>query len=146
MPHNDIIIGYIIYCNTSANQAYPEQRIGYNTPTIRSVVNGTTLAATFSTGLNPYTEYNCYVTANTLVGEGSPSMIGTARTDEGGTCALIVFRIITFIHTDLKFSIHQTMHHFISKTGGACTYNKIMQINNTSNLIVIMKCSKSRTS
>ncbi|KAL5497494.1 hypothetical protein EMCRGX_G013970 [Ephydatia muelleri] len=83
MPHNDIIIGYIIYCNTSANQAYPEQRIGLNTPTIRSVVNGTTLAATFSTGLNPYTEYNCYVTANTLVGEGSPSIIGTARTDEG---------------------------------------------------------------
>ena len=72
-----------MYCNTSANQAYPEQVIGPNTPTIISVVNGTTLAITL-TGLNPYTQYSCYVTANTSAGEGSPSVIITARTVEGG--------------------------------------------------------------
>ena len=73
-----------MYCNTSANQAYPEQVIGPNIPTIRSVVNGTTLAVTFNTGLNPYTQYSCYVTANTSTGEGTPSMIVSATTVENG--------------------------------------------------------------
>ena len=73
-----------MYCNTSASQAYPEQMIGStNVPTIISVVNGTTLAVTLS-GLNPYTQYSCYVTANTSAGEGSPSKILTMRTGEGG--------------------------------------------------------------
>ena len=72
-----------MYCNTSANQAYPEQIIGPNAPTIRSVVNGTTLVTTL-TGLYPYTQYNCYVTANTSVGEGIPSISVTARTAEAG--------------------------------------------------------------
>ena len=48
-------------------------------------MNGTTLAVTFNTGLDPYTQYICFVTANTSAGEGSPSMIVTERTVEGGT-------------------------------------------------------------
>ena len=85
IPKNGIIIAYTIYCNTSASQANPEQVIGPNVPTVRSVVNGTTLAVTFSTGLNvPYTQYDCYVTANTSVGEGTPSTIITTRTSESG--------------------------------------------------------------
>ena len=71
-----------MYCNTSANQPYSEQLIGPNLPTIRSVVNGITLGATLS-GLSPYTQYSCYVTANTSVGEGGPSVISTSRTVEG---------------------------------------------------------------
>ena len=57
--------------------------IGPNVPTIRSVVNGTTLATTL-TGLNPYTQYSCYVTANTSVGQGSSSTILTAQTPQSG--------------------------------------------------------------
>ena len=76
-----------MYCNTSANQAYPEQMIGSNVPTIRSAVNGTTLATTL-TGLNPYTQYSCYVTANTSVGEGSPSTISTIQTSQSGNLLL----------------------------------------------------------
>ena len=72
-----------MYCNTSANQSYPEQMIGPNVPTIRSVVNGIALAATLS-GLSAYTQYSCYVTANTSVGEGNPSFVSTTRTVEGG--------------------------------------------------------------
>ena len=64
-----------MYCNTSANQVYPEQVIGPNVPTVRSVVNGMTQAVTFSTGLYPFTQYNCYVTANTSAGEGAPSQV-----------------------------------------------------------------------
>ena len=84
IPKNGIIIAYTIYCNTSASQAYPEQVIGPNLPTARFVVNGRTLAVTFSTGLNPYTQYDCYVTANTSVGEGTPSSIITTSTSESG--------------------------------------------------------------
>ena len=72
-----------MYCNTSANQSYPEQMIGPNVPTIRSVVNGTTLAATLS-GLSPYTQYSCYVTANTSVGEGNPSAVFMISTAQSG--------------------------------------------------------------
>ena len=79
----DTIANYTAYCNTSANQAYPEQVIGSNVPTIRSVVNGTTLATTL-TGLNPYTQYSCYVTANTSVGEGNSSNIATNITFQSG--------------------------------------------------------------
>ena len=68
-----------MYCNTSANQSYPDQVIGSNVPTIISVVDGTTLAVTL-TGLNPYTQYSCCVTANTSVGQGSPSNILTVQT------------------------------------------------------------------
>ena len=82
-----------MYCNTSANQTYPEQMFGSNVPTIRSVVNGTTLAATLI-GLSPYTQYSCYVTANTSVGEGSPSVISTSSTVEGG----MLFSAAWYVH------------------------------------------------
>ena len=65
--------------------------VGSNVPTIRSAVNGTTLATTL-TGLNPYTQYSCYVTANTSVGEGSPSTIGTAQSYE--TCEFYLHSLI----------------------------------------------------
>ena len=83
IPRNGVIISYSVYCNTSEDQAYPEQMIGANAPTIRSVVNGTTLATTL-TGLYPFTQYTCYVTANTSVGEGSTSDMLTEQTTEFG--------------------------------------------------------------
>ena len=94
IPRNGIITAYTVYCNTSATQAYPEQVIGPNIPTIRSVVNGTTLAVIFNTGLNPYTQYSCYVTANTSAGEGSPSVIVTARTVEGGNLPICTLGVV----------------------------------------------------
>ena len=103
IPRNGIITAYSVYCNTSANQAYPEQVIGQNDPTIRSGVNGTTLATTL-TGLNPYTQYSCYVTANTSVGEGSPSAVVTALTTESGNSTVqhyvsIVMKARTIVDT-----------------------------------------------
>ena len=87
IPKNGIITAYSVYCNTSANQSYPEQVIGSNLPTIVSVVNGTTLAVNL-TGLNPYTQYSCYVTANTSGREGSPSTIVTVQTAQSGNNVL----------------------------------------------------------
>ena len=83
IPKNGIITAYTVYCNTSASQAYPEQMIGPNIAFDRTVVNGTTLTATIS-GLKPYTNYECYVTANTSVGGGNFSTVAMARTAESG--------------------------------------------------------------
>ena len=85
IPRNGIITGYSVYCNTSEDQTYPEQMIGPNVPTIRSVVNETTLATTL-TGLNPFTYYSCYVTANTSFGEGGSSNVFTNSTIQSGDC------------------------------------------------------------
>ena len=81
-PHSGIIIAYTVYCNTSATQAFPEQVIGPNGATVRSIVNGTSQLAIFNTGLNPYTQYECFVTANTSVGEGLASPILIVRTGQ----------------------------------------------------------------
>ena len=85
IPRNGIITTYSVYCNTSDSQAYPEQVIGQNVPTIRSIVNGTTLATTL-TGFYPYTKYSCYVTANTSVGEGNSSNVLSSLTSQSGNC------------------------------------------------------------
>ena len=89
---NSGIIAYTVYCNTSATQEYDEQ---VNMPTIRAVVNGTTLAAIVDTNLSPYSQYDCYVTANTSAGEGRASNIMTARTRESGV-QLFKLACITF--------------------------------------------------
>ena len=96
------ITAYSVYCNTSASQAYPEQVIGPNIPTIRSVVNWTTLAVTFNTGLNPYTQYSCYVTANSSAGEGTPSEIVTGRTSEGGE--ILYCRVCMYVQICYRLS------------------------------------------
>ena len=96
---NGIITAYTVYCNTSATQAYPEQVIGPNIPTIRSVVNGTTLSTIVNIGLNPFTQYNCYVTANTSVGEGPPLQVVNTKTNESGTLSCVTHLADTFMQT-----------------------------------------------
>eukprot|EP00731_Ephydatia_muelleri_P008093 Em0004g431a len=76
------ITAYNVYCRTSDTQAYPEQVVSPNQPTIRSTVNGTQLKTVFSTGLNPFTQYDCYATASISISEGPHSTIATNRTDE----------------------------------------------------------------
>lgn len=90
LPKNGIITAYTVYCNTSANQEYPEQIIGKNIPIIRAVVNGTTQTVGFTTGLIPFTQYDCYVTANTSVGEGVPSQVVINRTSDSGRQGLLL--------------------------------------------------------
>ena len=71
IPKNGIITAYTVYCNTS-------------TTLITTVVNGTTQAVTFNVGYYPFTQYSCYVTANTSVGEGAPSQVVNNTTSETG--------------------------------------------------------------
>ena len=51
---------------------------------ITVVVTGT-VTETVVPGLTPYTYYDCYVTANTSIGEGVVSKGARARTDEYST-------------------------------------------------------------
>ena len=54
---------------------------------ISVVTKGTELKA-FVENLTPFTNYKCFITANTSAGEGSSSRIVTATTDESGKITL----------------------------------------------------------
>ena len=72
-PTNGIITAYTVFCKMPSDQEF----------TIRDTLNNSPLSATIM-GLIPFTSYECYVTANTSVGEGPPSNNDTAMTDEDG--------------------------------------------------------------
>ena len=72
-PTNGIIAAYTVFCKMPSDEEF----------TIRDTLNNSTLSATIL-GLMPFTSYECYVTANTSVGEGPPSNNDTAMTDEDG--------------------------------------------------------------
>ena len=57
-------------------------------------------------GLLPFTSYDCFVTANTSVGEGPPSDTKTQRTVEGGECELNSNSCISVSHIQLCIAIH----------------------------------------
>ena len=103
---NGIIVAYSIYCKEaivddaeilgSASGSIPTSsgsgtltamsRVEYELGdisdyTILVVSNGTQLEA-FVEDLTPFTNYGCFITANTSAGEGSSSRIVTATTDE----------------------------------------------------------------
>eukprot|EP00731_Ephydatia_muelleri_P034346 Em0056g5a len=65
---NGIITAYSVYCNTSVNGLI----IGAKT-------NATTLVVTINTGSDMFTQCSCYVTANTSIGEGTPSQMITIQ-------------------------------------------------------------------
>ena len=134
IPRNGIITGYSVYCNTSANQTYPEQVIGPNEPTIRSVVNGTTLAATLS-GLSPYTQYSCYVTANTSVGEGSPSFVFTTITVQSGN--LLCYYAVVYNPKSMKHDL-PNFASSINFTNKSSLF--ICSSNDTSKLLTVSCC------
>ena len=71
IPKNGIITAYTVYCNNS-------------TALITLVVKGTTQAVIFNVGYYPFTQYSCYVTANTSVGEGAPSQVVNSTTSQTG--------------------------------------------------------------
>ena len=56
---NGNIVAYTLFCRMALDQEY----------TIRGVLNSSTSSATIM-DLMPFTSYECYVTANTSVGEG----------------------------------------------------------------------------
>ena len=79
---NEIVTGYTVYCTVSLNQTYPEQvPTGGSTYTVFNVTSQTSV---YLSGLLPFTFYQCYITANTSVGEGSPSDTNITQTNQAG--------------------------------------------------------------
>ena len=93
---NGIITSYKVYCYETDSSGSGTGDVELTPHTEESIINATTTVASGSAteaiiaGLTPYTYYNCYVTANTSVGEGNASSSVTARTDESGVCQAII--------------------------------------------------------
>ena len=88
---NGVILSYTVYCYESDGSGSG----GYNTyilPMLDTITPGTIVQTVapgnhsqlIVSGLIPYQTYDCYVTANTSAGEGDPSFINSAKTDESG--------------------------------------------------------------
>ena len=77
---NGRITSYTVYCYKSCTE-YEANSNSDGQNLIETVIPGNQ-NETLVEGLRPYTIYNCSVTANTSVGEGSSSITVSARTDE----------------------------------------------------------------
>ena len=74
---NGIIRVYTVYCRTNTHPG--------NGAVVDYSIHEVVLASQLQTlvdELTPFTDYECYVTANTSAGEGKPSVALTAVTDE----------------------------------------------------------------
>lgn len=77
---NGIILNYTVYCFSDGDLIMPGDS---DITAIMVVVSGNHLSVVVME-LTPYTFYDCYITANTSVGEGNSSRVETAQTDESG--------------------------------------------------------------
>lgn len=95
-PANGDITAYTVYCRTAQEQYYPEQQpTSNNAFTLRVTTDGNA-ATTEVTGLNAFTNYECYMTANTSVGEGNMTSMESARTEEDGRCMQVIPSMISY--------------------------------------------------
>ena len=82
---NGYITGYTVYCQDSQTMlgsgGGPVMFLAPSTPTFTSSAGGEELNATV-TGLTPFSNYGCYVSANTSIGEGDSSSPVFQTTDE----------------------------------------------------------------
>jgi len=92
---NGVILYYTVYCDEAiAETGSGTSGIGEPLPdetttsSVVTTVSGNETSAVV-TGLTPYTFYDCYVTANTSIGEGHVSVVDSAQTDESGQSAHI---------------------------------------------------------
>ena len=89
MEPNGIITSYKVYCIVAEEDGTGG---GSSNDDINSLNTTAVVPGIFSEaivgGLTPYTIYNCYVTANTSVGEGNASSGARARTDESSKSEL----------------------------------------------------------
>ena len=67
-------------------QYYPEQTGDGSLSHFEIIVTNRDITGATVMELLPFTQYDCYVTANTSVGEGPPSSTLTQRTVESGEC------------------------------------------------------------
>ena len=73
----------------------PEDKLNY-TVQVNTLGNASEV---YIQELFPFTEYECFVTANTSIGEGNPSLPYSATTDESSECEILypVYYIVYII-------------------------------------------------
>ncbi len=81
---NGIISQYTVYCAESSTSSgdgplSPDTEFGSNF--VSASTNSTSLILT---GLRPYTQYNCFVSASTSAGESEFSIVVSAATEQSG--------------------------------------------------------------
>ena len=72
---NSVMTSYKVYCSKNNSSTNEDDSLA------TKVVNGDATETAIG-GLTPYTYYDCYVTANTSIGEGNTSETTTASTDD----------------------------------------------------------------
>lgn len=99
---NGVILTYSVYCYVLANDSVaselflvPSDSIVTTMPSFTQVPGNQTEVAVVD--LVPYTDYVCFTTANTSIGESNSSNIVTNRTDESGKQANIAY-VFMFLH------------------------------------------------
>ena len=93
VPANGVITGYTLNCSRSEQQTYPEQKVSES---FTLDASGDELSATVM-NLNPFTNYDCFISASTSAGEGNRSSVVRERTSESGK--LCIGTLTTSGHT-----------------------------------------------
>lgn len=84
VPANGFITGYTLYCSRSDQQFYPEQEISKS---FTLNISGDDLSVTVM-NLDPFTNYDCSISASTIAGEGDRSSEVRQITSESGKFCL----------------------------------------------------------
>ena len=85
MTPNGIITEYHLQCSGSGQM-------------IRKNISGSSQTTTTLSGLLPYTNYSCSITAHTSVG-GGPEATTSVITEQDGECYLLCWIVVDFILT-----------------------------------------------
>ena len=93
VPANGVITNYTLYCSRSDQQFYPEQVMPKS---FTLDISGDDLSVTVM-DLDPFTNYDCSISASTSAGEGDRSSEVRQRTSESGE--LCIGTLTTSGHT-----------------------------------------------
>ncbi len=98
---NGVITSYSVRCAAITGESEGLEPV---------VLSGNTLDM-YVTGLEPYTEYGCFVTANTSAGEGETSKKFHAVTDEScENICVITWITVTSLHVALLICVFDYLH------------------------------------
>jgi len=98
VPANGIILSYTLYCSASAEQVYPEQEILHNFELSYS----SDIQSAILSNLNIFTNYCCFLLANTSAGMGDDVFL-CQRTDEDG-------QYLQYLHTHIYTFLINILH------------------------------------
>lgn len=103
VPANGVILGYTISCNVIGDMGPVEAVAPFS-------FSGT-LQEGMLTGLLPFTQYTCVISANTSAGEGAASGPLTATTDEAGKeCSVKCMCYLIRIYVMFNYCTDSTLH------------------------------------